>query len=195
MKTNSKVEFGDFQTPLVLARAVSSFLVQQGVKAKTVLEPTCGVGSFLVAASESFPKARLLGWDINPKYVTQAKSALAEAGAAKRAFVGQQDFFAHDWEAELADIRGPLLVLGNLPWVTNAAVSGINGSNVPVKENFQGFRGIAARTGKSQLRHIRVDAYPTDQHVARANGSHRHTLQNSHRSKALAVRLAKRRQN
>ena len=145
MKTNSKVEFGDFQTPLALARAVSSLLVQHGVKAETVLEPTCGVGSFLVAASESFPKARLLGWDINPKYVAQTKSALTEAGAGKRALVGQQDFFAHDWAAELAGIRGSLLVLGNLPWVTNATVSGMNGSNLPAKENFQGFRGKIGR--------------------------------------------------
>jgi hypothetical protein len=151
MKTNSKIEFGDFQTPLVLAREVLSFLVQHGVKVDTVLEPTCGVGSFLVAASEVYPKACLLGWDINPEYVARTRSALAEAGAVKRAFVGQQDFFAHDWEAELADIRGSLLVLGNLPWVTNAAVSGINGSNLPVKDNFQGFRGIAARTGKSNF--------------------------------------------
>jgi hypothetical protein len=151
VKTKSKVEFGDFQTPLALARSLLSFLVQHGVNAETVLEPTCGVGSFLVAASETFPKARLLGWDINPKYVAQTKLALAEAGAAKRASVSQQDFFAHDWEAELAGLRGSLLVLGNLPWVTNAAISGINGSNLPAKENFQGFRGIAARTGKSNF--------------------------------------------
>jgi hypothetical protein len=76
---------------------------------------------------------------------------LVQSGAAERASVGQQDFFAHDWEAELAAIRGSLLVMGNLPWVTNATVSGVGGSNLPVKENFQGFRGIAARTGKSNF--------------------------------------------
>ena len=151
MKTNAKIQFGDFQTPLALAREVSSLLVQHGVNADAVLEPTCGIGAFLVAAGEAFPKARLLGWDINPDYVAQTTAALTEAGAAKRASVGQQDFFAHDWEAELADIHGSLLVLGNLPWVTNAAVSGMNGSNLPAKENFQGFRGIAARTGKSNF--------------------------------------------
>ncbi|MGD0614025.1 MAG: SAM-dependent methyltransferase [Verrucomicrobiota bacterium] len=51
----------------------------------------------------------------------------------------------------MAGLRGSLLVLGNLPWVTNAAVCGMNGTNLPAKENFQGFRGIEARTGKSNF--------------------------------------------
>lgn len=151
MKANARIEFGDFQTPLALAREVCSLLVQRAVVANTILEPTCGVGAFLVAAGEVWPKAKLLGWDINPDYVEQSKAALELAGSAKRASVGQQDFFTHDWEKELATIRGSLVVLGNLPWVTNAAVSGMNGTNLPAKENFQGFRGIEARTGKSNF--------------------------------------------
>lgn len=151
MKTRSKIEFGDFQTPLALASEVCSLLVQQGVEADTVLEPTCGVGAFLVGAAGAFPKARLMGWDIHPDYVEQTKCALKQVGAARRAIVGARDFFAHDWEAELAGIPGAILVLGNLPWVTNATVSGMNGSNLPAKENFQGFRGIEARTGKSNF--------------------------------------------
>ena len=151
MKASEKIEFGDFQTPPELAREVCSLLIQQGLVADTILEPTCGVGAFLVAAGEAWPKAKLLGWDINPDYVAQTKSALELAGSAKRASVSQQDFFAHDWEKELASVRGSLVVLGNLPWVTNAAVSGVNGSNLPAKENFQGFRGIEARTGKSNF--------------------------------------------
>ena len=151
MKANAKIEFGDFQTPLVLAREVCSLLTRQGIEADAIVEPTCGIGAFLVAASESFPKAQLLGWDINPDYVEKTESALTQAGAVKRAVVGQQDFFSHDWETELAGIRGSLLVLGNLPWVTNATVSGMNGSNLPAKENFQNFRGIEALTGKSNF--------------------------------------------
>lgn len=151
MKQNAKIEFGDFQTPLALATEVCALLVQQGVEADAVLEPTCGVGAFLTAAGEAFPKARLLGWDINRDYVEQTKTSLKQSGAGKRASIGVQDFFAHDWEAELSNIRGSILVLGNLPWVTNATVSGMNGSNLPAKENFQGFRGIEARTGKSNF--------------------------------------------
>ena len=151
MKRNAKIEFGDFQTPMGLAREVCDLLVQRDVRADFVVEPTCGVGAFLVAAAEAFPKARLLGWDINQDYVEQTKAALTDAGAQSRAKVGRQDFFAHNWEKELSALRGHLIVLGNLPWVTNATVSGMNGGNLPVKENFQGFRGIEARTGKSNF--------------------------------------------
>jgi hypothetical protein len=151
MKLNAKVEFGDFQTPVELAREICALLVRQAVEADLVVEPTCGVGAFLVAAAEIFPKARLYGWDINHEYIKQTEKALADAGASARATIDQQDFFSHDWEKELSGIRGRLLILGNLPWVTNAAVSGMNGGNLPAKENFQGFRGIEALTGKSNF--------------------------------------------
>ena len=77
MSANNKTEFGDFQTPPALAREVCALLLRQGVEANIVLEPTCGLGAFLVAAAETFPNARLFGWDINPDYVQKAKSALA----------------------------------------------------------------------------------------------------------------------
>ena len=40
MNQNAKIEFGDFQTPLALAKEVCALLVQQGVEADAVLEPT-----------------------------------------------------------------------------------------------------------------------------------------------------------
>ncbi len=81
MKLNSKIEFGDFQTPLALARDVCVLLVRQAVAADLVVEPTCGMGAFLVAAAEAFPKAQLHGWDINRGYVKHAENALAHVGA------------------------------------------------------------------------------------------------------------------
>jgi hypothetical protein len=151
MSTGNKIEFGDFQTPLALTREVCSFLVAKGIQPDCILEPTCGLGAFLVAAAEAFPNAHLRGWDINHGYVEAAKSSLAQAGATKRVLLSQQDFFAHDWDTEFLRIRGDILVLGNLPWVTNAVVSGLNGSNLPKKKNFLGFRGIEALTGKSNF--------------------------------------------
>jgi len=151
MKSNAKIEFGDFQTPLVLAREICGLLREQNFVPDVVLEPTCGMGAFLVSAAEAFPQASLRGWDINPEYVEQSKTKLALAGAGARASVRCQDFFAHDWESELQQLPGRLLILGNLPWVTNSAVATINGSNLPAKENFLGLRGLAARTGKSNF--------------------------------------------
>ena len=101
MRTRAKIEFGDFQTPLALAREICRLLAQKEIKPEVVLEPTCGVGAFLVAAAEVFPNAHLLGWDINHAYVQQAAAALAEAGALHRARLGQRDFFAYDWDKEI----------------------------------------------------------------------------------------------
>jgi len=151
MKTKARIEFGDFQTPLPLAQQVCDRLHAEGIAADVIIEPTCGCGTFLVAAAGSFPNARLYGWDINPKYVKETTAALKQVGAGKRSTVVCQDFFVHDWELELGAKRGNLLILGNLPWVTNSAVSSMNGSNLPAKENFLGLRGLAARTGKSNF--------------------------------------------
>src|SRR5260221_8636233 len=140
MKTAEKIEFGDFQTPLPLAREVCALLRRLKCRADAVLEPTCGLGAFLIAASEVFPAARLKGLDINNGYLQAARKSLEQAGALGRATLREQDFFTQDWEVELAPVSGNLLILGNPPWVTNSTVASLNGSNVPCKENFQGFR-------------------------------------------------------
>ena len=151
MSAHAKIEFGDFQTPPVLAAEVCALLKRQGVEPDSIIEPTCGTGAFLVAAAEMFPKAILSGWDINADYVKQARVVLKNAHAANRSDVQTQNFFSHDWAAEVAKASGCLLVLGNPPWVTNSAVASFNGSNLPTKENFMGLRGLAARTGKANF--------------------------------------------
>ena len=151
MKSSNKVEFGDFQTPIGLAREVCELLTRLGEQPGVVLEPTVGRGAFLLAAAETFPDASLRGLDINPEHVQRAAAALDAAGAASRASVACADFFACDWEGELARTSDRLLLLGNPPWVTNSGVGAIGGGNLPIKENFLGLRGIAARTGKANF--------------------------------------------
>jgi hypothetical protein len=46
----TKLEYGDFQTPLVLAEMVCRKLVELNVNPNTIIEPTCGVGNFIEAA-------------------------------------------------------------------------------------------------------------------------------------------------
>jgi hypothetical protein len=151
MKSLNKVEFGDFQTPVPLAREACELLLRLGEEPEVVLEPTVGRGAFLLAAGAAFPGAQLRGFDINPEYVQSAAATLEAAGVAPRATVVCQDFFSCDWEEELARVPGKLLLLGNPPWVTNSGVGAISGSNLPIKENFLGLRGIAARTGKANF--------------------------------------------
>ena len=151
MKPSNKIEFGDFQTPQNLAREVCDLLLRLGERPGMIVEPTAGRGAFLTAAAHAFPLATLRGWEINPDYVTEAKRELTACGATSRSDVVCQDFFACDWDAELRALSGNLLLLGNPPWVTNAGVAAVGGTNLPTKENFHGLRGLAARTGKANF--------------------------------------------
>jgi len=151
-KSKSKVEFGDFQTPPELAREVCAALRRSGLAPASVLEPTCGTGAFLVEALSSFPTKRAVGFDINPDYVAASREALATLHLpTTTASVDCADFFSKDWPAALDSLPEPLLVIGNPPWVTNAAVGSVGGSNLPAKSNFQGHSGFDALTGKSNF--------------------------------------------
>jgi len=146
----TRVERGDWQTPDVLAREVVDALARAAYASTApaaVLEPTCGRGAFLDAAAQQWPRASLVGFDIDARYVDAAAARLPRS----RTRVHVADFFALDWRAELARLEGPLLVLGNPPWVTNAALGALGSSNVPVKDNRRGLTGLDARTGKSNF--------------------------------------------
>ena len=117
-----------------------------GLPVASVVEPTCGTGSFIVASEEAFPECReILGFDVNPDHVVAAQSI------ASRATIRQGDFFLKDWQETLLNLSDPILVVGNPPWVTNSAVGAISGTNLPNKSNFQRLRGFDAITGKSNF--------------------------------------------
>jgi type I restriction-modification system DNA methylase subunit len=148
-----KVEFGDFQTPLNLAREVCSLVARTGFRPASVVEPTCGTGSFLRAALETFPNVlRVLGFEINPQHVEQARRVVTPA-VPSNAFVEirQSDFFLTAWTGIIKALPEPILVIGNPPWVTNAELSTLDSSNVPEKSNLDNLRGIDALTGKSNF--------------------------------------------
>ncbi len=144
----AKKEYGDFQTPLSLARRVAAMIDRH---VGTVIEPTCGVGAFLQAAAERFGKSpRYWGFDVNADYVEAASAALGRVGAPK-ATVQRRDFYTTDWEKFLSEQTGPLLIIGNPPWITNAGMGVIRGNNLPTKSNFQRHNGLDAKTGKANF--------------------------------------------
>lgn len=145
-----QIEFGDFQTPADLAEAVCRRLKIAGVRPDTIVEPTCGAGAFLVAAGKVFPSARSFGLEVNGEYAGAASENLAKEGIWN-AEVLQADFFTKDWKRYLEGMPGRILVLGNPPWVTNAQIGAIGGTNLPVKTNFQRHAGFDAITGKSNF--------------------------------------------
>ncbi len=142
------VEFGDFQTPLRLAKSVCSLLLRTGFEPSSIIEPTCGQGAFLAAALEAFPDATVRGYEYNPAH---AEAAHQTVSRFSQATVQKGDFFRVDWDTELSKLADPLLILGNPPWVTNAAVSSLGGSNLPEKSNLDGLRGIDALTGRANF--------------------------------------------
>lgn len=144
-----KAAYGDFQTPPELALAVCEGLARAGLRPATVVEPTCGVGHFLLAAARVFPGAALWGQDIEPAYARAARAALARGGYQARVKTG--DFFRTAWAAELRRWDGPVLVLGNPPWVTSASLSVLGVDNLPAKSNRNALVGLAAKTGQSNF--------------------------------------------
>jgi hypothetical protein len=149
-EVRTRIERGDWQTPAGLARAVLDRVRAGDARSpRTVIEPTCGEGTFLVAAGERFPRAVLVGYEISATYTRTARAALRASG--DRARVVTKDFFATDWERELREVPGPVLVVGNPPWVTTAQLGSIGRTNGPDKSNGRGFRGLDALTGKSNF--------------------------------------------
>lgn len=148
-----RAEFGDFQTPAALAARVTNYLRDCGESPRTVLEPTCGVGQFLVAARESFAHVeRLIGFDINIEYVERARSLLCNSinkgpGIDLQAY----DFYEVDWDHVVRGLTSPVMVLGNLPWVTSSGLSQLGSTNLPMKSNFQRRNGLDAITGKANF--------------------------------------------
>jgi hypothetical protein len=143
----ARIEFGDWQTPAILARLVVNLVARLGVEPASVLEPTCGRGALLEAAM-ALPSVRLArGFEIDEAHAEAARSALA--GRFADIFV--RDFFTVDWGAELGKMPEPILVLGNPPWVTSADLGALGSGNLPRKSNFKRLSGLDALTGKSNF--------------------------------------------
>jgi hypothetical protein len=151
-KPRSKVEFGDFQTPLSLAHEVCRLLTKRGASPSSIVEPNCGRGTFVLACVDMLKTARnIIAADINASYVSSLHAALKGKTSPIKVEVFSGDFYEIDWPRILKALGEPILVIGNPPWVTNAELGAIGGSNLPEKSNFQKRAGLDAITGKSNF--------------------------------------------
>lgn len=154
MNTNRRrqIEFGNFQTPLGLATDICERLVSLGINPDVVIEPTCGVGAFILAGANAFPQAReIIGLEINDNHLDALRKNLASLPNPGRIKLEQADFFATNWQERINALAGDILILGNFPWVTNSVQGAIGGSNLPEKSNFLKFNGFDAISGKSNF--------------------------------------------
>lgn len=141
MSGNEKKEFGDYQTPPEFCLSVCEYIKDNIItyNPKAVLDPTCGIGNFLSAASTVFSGTDVFGIDINEQYVEEAKKAVPNATIA----VG--NIFNFDIQQMCKE--DDILIIGNPPWATNSSLS----YNLPQKYNFKGLGGIDALTGSSNF--------------------------------------------
>lgn len=131
---------------------VCRVVASTGFQPASILEPTCGVGGFLQAASQIFPTATVIhGMEINAGYVESAQQAMQKMLFEGMVSIRQADYFTTDWPPILATLPDPLLVLGNPPWVTTAGLGAIGSKNAPQKANTDALRGIDAITGSSNF--------------------------------------------
>ncbi len=145
----TRLEFGDFQTPLNLAATVVQYVYDQGFRPRSVLEPTCGTGAFLIAALQQFPQLeRAVGFDLNPKYLAALRRATVGDNRLK---VRKADCFSANWKKLITALPQPTLILGNPPWVTSSRLGVLQSGNSPARHASAVKSGLDAVTGKSNF--------------------------------------------
>lgn len=143
---SGKREYGDYQTPVEFAEKVCIYLKNsRHLEPSAIVEPTCGVGGFL-KSSLLFDANEYYGIEINPEYCDICRNEIKD----QRVKIINSDFFAFSSKVLIQDKR-QILVIGNPPWVTNSTLSALGSSNLPIKANFKGLKGIDAITGASNF--------------------------------------------
>ena len=157
MKANlQKKIFGDFQTPLALAKKMCRILQQLHVVPKYIIEPNCGQGNIFFEAIASFPETlRAFGIELKSKYIDNIKNSNEYTVNQDRISLYNEDYFRFEIRDLLPekDILSELdlLIIGNPPWITNSELGYLNKKNNPEKSNFKNVKGIDAITGKSNF--------------------------------------------
>lgn len=145
-------EFGDFQTPLDLVRSVLRVVYRGGGRWTRALEPTCGVGNFITGLrSLAFPPVEIQGIEVQPKHAPRTTVEAEKSGDSTAIQIKQADIFKVNLAELVWSHTGPLLVVGNPPWVTNAELGGLDSENLPTKSNFKARSGFGAKTGESNF--------------------------------------------
>jgi len=146
-------EFGDFQTPPELARQVVECCRREANVTGWVraLEPTCGAGAFIVALlSLDGPPLDIHGIEIQDPHADEAERCSVRDDC--RVTIMRRSIFDLQLGSDLSwDTPGPLIVIGNPPWVTNAELGALGSRNLPIKRNLKRLHGLAAMTGASNF--------------------------------------------
>ncbi|MCI4321988.1 MAG: SAM-dependent methyltransferase [Thermoplasmata archaeon] len=144
-------EYGDFPTPIELAREILTTLGPIGEKWSRVLEPTCGDGAFIHALVEhAQPPKEIFGVEVQGDRFVGGPPKLSTPQTLVT--VANADILRTDLRRLTKwTTKGPLLVVGNPPWVTTAELARLGRGNLPPKSNDRNLKGIEAITGASNF--------------------------------------------
>lgn len=156
-----RVSYGDWQTPRQLAEKVCERHIRKYGYPDIMIEPTCGLGSFVMSALDKFPDlTEIHAVEINSRYVSELKfnllrnTLLSPRQNYPDIYIHNADFFRFDFSPIIRKARSnnwSLAIIGNPPWVTNSSQGRNNSLNLPLKQNSFGLKGIEAITGKSNF--------------------------------------------
>jgi adenine-specific DNA-methyltransferase len=110
-------EHGATYTPSPIVRAMTEWAASYD-RPQRIVDPGSGSGRFLLAAGEKFPKAQLIGVDIDPLAALLARANMATVGMADRARIIVGDYRRFN-ESE----QGKTLYIGNPPYVRHHQIT------------------------------------------------------------------------
>jgi len=154
-----RAEYGDFQTNFDLASSIILFLKdKKTANPKLIIEPTCGKGSFIIAALSVFQHIeKIVGVEIYKPYTWETKFNILEFYISNPLLnkplieIHHFNVFDFNFSSLANEFKHDVLVIGNPPWVTNSKLSVLNSDNLPQKSNFKRHTGIDAITGKGNF--------------------------------------------
>lgn len=156
-----RVAYGDWQTPAQLAEKICETHILRYGNPDIVIEPTCGLGAFVISALQKFSNlSEIHAVEINKRYTDELKKNLLlnalSVPSPKRPdiYIYNSDIFEFDFSYIFVKCKRNnwnLAVIGNPPWVTNSSQGRNKSTNLPIKRNSHGLKGIDAITGKSNF--------------------------------------------
>ncbi|MHA1268552.1 MAG: methyltransferase [Candidatus Helarchaeota archaeon] len=160
MITWKQKDLGDFQTPINLTDKVCQCILDIGCNPTILIEPTCGIGNFIISALKIFPSLKnIYCIELQEKYEWLFKLNLLKNINSLNPNIKIEFFrdniFSHQFSPQLLltlhKSPNSFLILGNPPWITNTELSILNSNNIPIKYNIKGLKGLDAITGKGNF--------------------------------------------